>query len=475
MKPRHVCDLLTGLAGALALAFSLLGMALPAQIAAGAFLLFSLVLFFVRLVSAVRSRQKGRVPPVFLLLPALLLLFAAAAGLAFLCAAGLKENVQSRDIQVLNGYVASLSGYASAIRTTVARIVILFAQHHRILLLAGGGLLLFYLVWQLCLLISGRKKVRNRSAAPDGKRPQPPYSRPDPGEERPYEQPEPQRGRPGPQQQGMPRGQPGPQGGRPGPQQRGMPRGQPGPQGGRPGPQQQGMPYGQPGPQGRRPGPQQQGVPYGQPGPQGGRPGPQQQGMPYGQPGPRPGQNRPPEGFAPRQEGRPAIGISENRCCICGAPLQGGGIPLFADPFGRIARIDPACRNRIAAAGSGENSDEAFEARSFLNAHLPLVELPVARFLENAVRPAPEQAAAPARPEAPEQPEADIQPEFPAQTEAPEQPEISPQPAEPVQAAETTQPVPEPPEAPEQPAESAPGAETPQPSPAPRRRRARQE
>ena len=437
MKPRHVCDLLTGLAGALALAFSLLGMALPAQIAAGAFLLFSLVLFFVRLVSAVRSRQKGRVPPVFLLLPALLLLFAAAAGLAFLCAAGLKENVQSRDIQVLNGYVASLSGYASAIRTTVARIVILFAQHHRILLLAGGGLLLFYLVWQLCLLISGRKKVRNRSAAPDGKRPQPPYSRPDPGEERPYEQPEPQRGRPGPQQQGMP--------------------------------------YGQPGPQGRRPGPQQQGVPYGQPGPQGGRPGPQQQGMPYGQPGPRPGQNRPPEGFAPRQEGRPAIGISENRCCICGAPLQGGGIPLFADPFGRIARIDPACRNRIAAAGSGENSDEAFEARSFLNAHLPLVELPVARFLESAVRPAPEQAAAPARPEAPEQPEAPDQPEFPAQTEAPEQPEISPQPAEPVQAAETTQPVPEPPEAPEQPAESAPGAETPQPSPAPRRRRARQE
>ena len=418
MKPRHVCDLLTGLAGALALAFSLLGMALPAQIAAGAFLLFSLVLFFVRLVSAVRSRQKGRVPPVFLLLPALLLLFAAAAGLAFLCAAGLKENVQSRDIQVLNGYVASLSGYASAIRTTVARIVILFAQHHRILLLAGGGLLLFYLVWQLCLLISGRKKVRNRSAAPDGKRPQPPYSRPDPGEERPYEQPEPQRGRPGPQQQGMP---------------------------------------------------------YGQLGPQGGRPGPQQQGMPYGQPGPRPGQNRPPEGFAPRQEGRPAIGISENRCCICGAPLQGGGIPLFADPFGRIARIDPACRNRIAAAGSGENSDEAFEARSFLNAHLPLVELPVARFLESAVRPAPEQAAAPARPEAPEQPEAPDQPEFPAQTEAPEQPEISPQPAEPVQAAETTQPVPEPPEAPEQPAESAPGAETPQPSPAPRRRRARQE
>ncbi len=102
------------------------------------------------------------------------------------------------------------------------------------------------------------------------------------------------------------------------------------------------------------------------------------------------------QGFPGGEEGQnvdyglPGIGIAEDHCCICGAPLTEGFAVLFRDEKGKEARIDENCCKLIETICSGTDPREVSDAAAFLQGQQPLVDAAVADALEGYIRSAAE-------------------------------------------------------------------------------------
>ncbi len=88
--------------------------------------------------------------------------------------------------------------------------------------------------------------------------------------------------------------------------------------------------------------------------------------------------------------GLPGIGITEDHCCVCGAPLTDGFAVLIQDVNGKEARIDENCCSLIETICSGTDPRAVSDAAAFLQGQQPLVDAAVADVLDGYIRSAAE-------------------------------------------------------------------------------------